>query len=448
VESNVQNVDPTERKALWSMRAVIASVAMATVSFVFFFGVLRFQFPVHADENCYYAYLPAYVVEHDPTFHSWLPHMSADTLGEITHNSRTGNYLDECGIGEAIVLAPAFLISHVFAVVTGGPSDGYSAVEQVGTNVTALLALAAGLLLLRRILLRRFSDRITGVTILLLTAGTNLLNYASADGLFTHIYTFALCAALVELSYLWWANPKKRYAFSIAAVMALAVLIRNLSIVLVLIPLLYGVASLASLRSRCSALWNRRGQAAIMATTFVVLLIPQLIVWHIATNSWVVYSYGHEHFDFAHPQLLGTLFSFQPHGLFPWSPVLIFAAAGLVIGRAAIRDTLPMTVMTFAVFTFLVASWDSWWFGGGYGQRGFIDIYPLLSFGLAGFVQFLAARRRSIKVGGGLILGAICAAVLIQMNHYWHLGADPSDPLTWGGATPAQYFDGILHPTK
>jgi hypothetical protein len=305
-----------------------------------------------------------------------------------------------------------------------------------------------GLLLIRRILLRRFSDGVVGVTLLLLGAGTNLLNYASADGLFTHIYTFTLCAGLIELSHHWWANGKWRHAIYIAAVLGLMVLIRNLNVIFVLIPLLYGTTGLQSLRARVLEIWSRRQQVAAMLGVFVVVLIPQLVVWHIATDSWVVYSYGNQHFNFTHPQLWDTFFSFEPHGFLPWSPVMLLAFPGLILARQALKGALFTTVTTFALFAYLIASWYSWWLGGGYGQRGFIDIYPLLAFGLAGFVQFLAARGKLIRWSAGVLLTAVCYAVLVQMNHYWHLDADKSDPLTWGGATPAQYWDGVLHPTK
>jgi hypothetical protein len=448
MESGAPSRELNRTKAPWSMRGLLLVMALAMASFVYFFGVLRFQYAVHADENCYYAYLPAYIVEHDPTFRSWQSHGDVNTAGEIVLHQNTGAYLDECGIGEAVILAPAFMVSHSIASATGGPSDGYSAFEELGTHVTSLLVLALGLILLRRILLRHFTDVVAGITLVLLAAGSNLLNYATADGLFTHIYTFTLCAALIEVSYRWWSDGRWRWGMTVAAILGLMVLVRNISVIFALVPLLYGVTGWQSARLRAGQIWSRRGQIVAMAGVFMALMVPQMIVWHIATNSWIVYSYGHEHFDFAHPQLFGALFSFQPHGLFPWSPVIFLAVVGLVTAHRTLKDSLFMVVVTCSVFTYLIASWDSWWFGGGFGQRGFVDIYPLLAPGLAGFLQSVARRPAAARWVSGIVLAVICYAVLVETNHYWHLGADSADPLGWGGATPAQYLDGVLHPGK
>ena len=38
--------------------------------------------------------------------------------------------------------------------------------------------------------------------------------------------------------------------------------------------------------------------------------------------------------------------------------------------------------------TYLIASWWDWQFGASYGHRGFIDVLPLLAFGLAAVFEW------------------------------------------------------------
>ena len=87
------------------------------------------------------------------------------------------------------------------------------------------------------------------------------------------------------------------------------------------------------------------------------------------------------------------LFSVQK-GLFFWSPLLLAAIAGFVVGDRKKLPFLAGTAVVMAVDTYLIASWWDWQFGASYGHRGFIDILPLLAFGLAAFFEWSATRRR------------------------------------------------------
>ena len=45
--------------------------------------------------------------------------------------------------------------------------------------------------------------------------------------------------------------------------------------------------------------------------------------------------------------------------------------------------------------TYLIASWWDWQFGASYGHRGFIDVLPLLAFGLGGLLRVERRPRRA-----------------------------------------------------
>ena len=99
-------------------------------------------------------------------------------------------------------------------------------------------------------------------------------------------------------------------------------------------------------------------------------------------------------FDFAAPHLFGVLFSVQK-GLFFWSPILLLAVAGLPLLPGSARAFLLPAAAVLAADTYVIASWWDWQFGGSYGHRGFIDLYPILALGLGAFFEWSARRRAS-----------------------------------------------------
>jgi hypothetical protein len=133
-------------------------------------------------------------------------------------------------------------------------------------------------------------------------------------------------------------------------------------------------------------------------------------------------------FNFLSPELWGVLFSVQK-GLFFWSPLLLAAVAGFALGS---RKTSPFVVGAAVVLlldTYLIASWWDWQFGASYGHRGFIDVLPLLSVGLAAFFEWGAAGmgRKAVVV---TLASAAVGLSMFQMLQYWN-GVMPMSDLTW-----------------
>jgi hypothetical protein len=62
----------------------------------------------------------------------------------------------------------------------------------------------AGLTVLRRLLLRHFSEPVVLATLVTITFGTNLFHYAVYDSTYSHAFSFCLVALLLLLVELWW----------------------------------------------------------------------------------------------------------------------------------------------------------------------------------------------------------------------------------------------------
>jgi hypothetical protein len=242
--------------------------------------------------------------------------------------------------------------------------------------------------------------------------------------MFSHAVSFFLVACLLETTRWWYARhgviaPSLVLGLNIG----LIALVRLPNVIFVLVPLLYGITDASSVRARLRWFGQVRWGVLVAVVVAIAMYLPQLVAWRLATGSWIVYSYGSAGFDLAHPQILPTLFSFDPHGFLPWAPVMVLALAGIALLRRAAPELLWPVVVTVVVFVFLVASWTfngpEWFFGGGYGDRAFIDVFPLLAFGLAAL--FADARRGVPRWSVALATAACCLVATDQMLHYWRL---------------------------
>jgi hypothetical protein len=214
----------------------------------------------------------------------------------------------------------------------------------------------------------------------------------------------------------------------------LVILVRPTNaIVLLLVPLL-GVSSVATLRARLGALLHHPPAVAVATALMVATVLPQLLVWHVATGSWFVASYSEAggHFDFGSPALLDVLFSFGPHGLLPWAPVLVLAVVGVVpLWRRARGLVLPVVVI-LALHTYIVASWWMWFYANGFGHRAFVDVMGLFAFPLAAL--FSSLRRPSTRRAIGALSAALVLVTAVQMVNYWRQRIPPT------GASAREYF--------
>ena len=130
-------------------------------------------------------------------------------------------------------------------------------------------------------------------TLLALLFGTSLFHYATFDSVWSHAFSFALCAALLERLDAWQPG-RTRDEVVIGALAGLLILVRHTNI---LVPLCF----VAAVRSRRLAL-TTMGIAALA-------VLPQLWLYHRATGHWLVSSYGQLGFTFASPHLWGVLAS-------------------------------------------------------------------------------------------------------------------------------------------
>lgn len=400
----------------------LLSTVLALTAYVLVYSTSSDRAPIRSDGYSYYVYLPSWHLHHDPT----LQRVADDCCGgvfptftSIVRWPGTGRWVNPHPIGVAVLMTPYFAVAHALTRWSNLPPDGFSLYYQHAAGLAGLTALVCGLLAIRSLLARYFSDAVVLATLIVITFGTNLFHYGTYDSTFSHAFSFALVAALLDVTDRWWKNPTPSSSAALAVIAALLFLVRHPNIVYVCIV----------------PLWNPRGVLArwrafaAIAALAAFCIMPQLVLYKQATGHWFVSVYDQlGTFQFRSPRLWPVLFGVQK-GLFFWSPALLFAVAGFLAGGELPRRLRVGATVVFVIVTFLIASWSDWQFGASFGHRGFTDGLAIAAVFLAAFFDWVARRRRlvaPVATLAVLVVSLSCA----QMIQYWR-GILPIADTTW-----------------
>ena len=435
--------DISERRRFIAFMALVAMICIAACTYIYGTGL---NSPVvRSDGFGYYSYLPAVLVDHNLSYTTLQANLPPQTHLEsygIARHPLTGKWFTKYPIGTAIMETPSFLVAYIGEKATGRPATGYSRLFQYANVASSIGWLLVGILLVYGALRRWFDERVSLLAIALLVFATNLFHYATYDGSFSHVYSFAAFAIVLHLAlaYKGASTHRARTGFAMAcgAAAGLATIIRIPNGFVVLLP-------------ACVLLerwWNERDvrrfgtESALCVLAWILALIPQLLYQHATTGKFLTNTYAesflHEWFNWTHPELFNFLFSIRK-GFFFWAPVMLLAVAGMpALFR---RDRWLATGITaiFVIEIYVCASWYSWFFGASYGSRPLVDIMALLALPLA------AGLDRLVKAWPRLVyLGAVAAITLsLTLTYsYWkgYVKYDKTDYATMR-ALPGRLLD-------
>lgn len=345
---------------------------------------------IDADVINYYAYLPATFIFHDLGFEK------PETIEKGKFwlvRSPIGKNVIKMSMGMSYIYLPFFAAGHVTAKITGAEAYGYSVPYKFFLLMGGLVYLAIGVIFLRKILLRYFSDKITAIAILAVTLGTNLAYYASPENTMTHIYNFALFNIFIWGTIRWFEKPGLWRLFLLGALAGLITLIRPSNIFVLLIFFLYNVYSVETLKERVQLVFKNFGWFLLMLLAFLLVWLPQFIYNLHFTGELLFYSYTDERFFFGNPQILDGLFSYRK-GWLLYTPMMLISLAGIALLFKSRKEFSWMITVFMALNIYVIFSWWCWWYGGSFGQRSFIDYYGLLAIPLALVLAELANFRK------------------------------------------------------
>ena len=358
---------------------------------------------ISEDVVSYYGYLPATFIYGDATLQNPNEKYYQYEHAFLLQPTKDGRHTFKTTMGMAVLYSPFFFLSHVYVKATGGLDSGFSAPYQFAIVISSVFYFLIGLIFLRKVLLHFYSKKITATVLLLVVAGTNYFFYVGMVPGYVHNYVFCLLSVLIFLLIKWYANPSNSAAIGLGAIFGFLVLIRPTLVLLLPFLLLFGVKNRGFLKTRLLLLRSNSRKIMLAIFCAFVVWIPQLIYWKAATGSYLFYSYTEERFYWNDPKIIEVLFSFR-NGWLLYTPIMIFSIIGIV--QMIVKKTGYgwAIASTLILFLYVNSCWWVWWFGGSYGYRTMIDLYPILALALGFFLQQLFTSKRLLKISGGILV--------------------------------------------
>ncbi|MGE3841502.1 MAG: hypothetical protein AB7I50_07930 [Vicinamibacterales bacterium] len=357
---------------------------------------------VVGDAVHYYVYLRSLVFDGDLRFQNDYVALYGLRGGEpdtewVYAETETGHTRNLMSVGPALIWAPLYVgttaaiwLARLMGV--SYPFDGFGRLFQATAGWSGLLAATAGAVLAFGMAARLIDRRSALWATLSVWLGTSAIYYTAISPTYSH----AASMLTVSLFLYAWVRTRDvqtpaRYAM-VGALGGLAALVRWQDAIFLVVPVVDAVWQAIPLKK-----WGRLvGNVAACGTASVLTFSPQLAAW------WRIYGHpllvpqGEGFMRWSSPALVDVLFS-DFHGLFSWSPVLLFAIVGLP--ALARRDRLVgvVAIVCLTLSWYANAAAADWWAGEAFGARRFVSCFPLFVVGMAAWLaRWQDAPRRLV----------------------------------------------------
>ncbi|MBA2610420.1 MAG: glycosyltransferase family 39 protein [Bacteroidetes bacterium] len=409
------------------------------------FNIVRWQKGniISYDVGNYYSYLPAVFYEHDLSL-SFLN----DTLNKQTeqryywpNKDVHGNKVIKMTMGMAFTYLPFFGLAHVYCKLVNEPANGFSDPYHFAIQFASLFYFLIGLIFLLRVLKLFYNDKTVFITALLIVFGTNIIYYLTNGAGMSHATTFSFVSAFIYYTIKWHQTQTFRSAFMIGVLGGMITLIRPINIMVFIAFFLYEVNSIKELSAKIKLLLENHRQILLIVLLGILIFLPQLIYWKWVSGSYFINSYVGERFYFNNPHIINGLFSFRK-GWLIYTPIMAFSLIGFYYLRKTTKAFFTALIVFTPIYLYVVFSWWCWWYGGSFGQRALIDIYPLLALPFAAFVahvQSLGIFKRSVVYT--LMVLFLLLNIFQTMQAKWNT-------IHFDSMTRDAYFDAFLRLTK
>ena len=358
------------------------------------------------------------------------PGFAATFLDATNEAGRRPNFAP---IGSAVLWLPFYAVGHVVAGFSGAATDGFShpyvAAVAYGSALYGLLAL-----LLSASIVRHLIGRGGLAASAVVWLGTPLIFYMYVAPGFSHACSAFAVALLIRV----WLHVRDRWSVpgvvALGLCAALLAMVREQDAFFALGPAIdfarwswQRLPGSVRPTARASQLWPAAMRAFAGTVAFLLAYTPQLMAYQALNGAWRPDDKVARKMTWTSPHFFEVLLS-PEHGLLLWTPLALFAIAGLAwlavsglatAGRGPHRASHPdvawiasLMLLMVALQVYVSGSVESWTVAGAFGQRRFVALTPLLALGLAALAPPAGAMwpRRSLTCG--------LAAVLI----WWNLG--------------------------
>ena len=383
---------------------------------------------IAGDVVSYYGYLPATFIYDDVTLQNPNQLYTNNEHKFWYHKTPEGGKVFKTSMGMAILYSPFFFLSHAYSLLVDDVSSGFSPPYKCGIAMSSIFYLILGLIFMRKVLKEFYNAKTVALTLLFIGLGTNLYYYTVIAVGMPHLYLLAILSVFIYLINKWYKTPTLMLSVFLGLLSGLIILVRPTMLIISLFALFYKTSSLTTIKDRLIFYKNNLLKIIVIIFCAFLIWIPQLLYWKMTSGNYLFYSYTEEGFFFTDPQIFNVLFSFRK-GWLLYTPMMLFALIGIFMMILKKEKNAVSVTMTVIIYCYIASCWWDWWFGGSFGYRTMIEMFPLLAFGLAFFIQYLFKISKKLKMTGLIIMFVLMALNLFQTRQA-HEGLIHHDSMT------------------
>jgi hypothetical protein len=319
-------------------------------------------------------------------------------------------------MGLAFLYLPFYGIASLNVWLAGLPNDEYSPPFGLWMCIGAIFYFLAGMLMLRKVLLRYFSELVVILGLCCVFLGTNLVYYTAYEGCMSHVYNFFLISSFLWLVIRWHDQPKWGNSLLLGIIGGLIVLTRPSNVTVLLIAVLWNTHNRQLLKEKAQLIKNHLPKVIVLLLCAFLVWVPQMLYWHYATGHWLYFSYGNEKFFFDKPHILLGLLSYR-NGWLVYSPVMVFSLIGIFFLRRNLKAFFWPVLVYFLLSIYIIFSWWCWWYVG-LGSRAMIDTLPVMAIPLCAFIAWILTKKALLKAPVMLVMMTLLLIGLFKNYQY------------------------------
>ena len=360
----------------------IATIKFFTYIFIFsiviFIGHTIFtKNAVFGDGKFYYAYVRSWVFDRDINLVN-----DFELLGIKPSVNSRGLAINTFAPGSAILWYFPYLLTDNLVRLITLQRTGLELTYQFAVGLINIILGVLGLFFVYHTLKKYFKNQSSLFAAFILFATTNLLFYIAVEPINSHAVSFFISSLVVYYLSTKLENLTLGDVFILGILSGLAGTIRTQDIIIFTIPAI-------------AIFFKFRKHLKILVTCYLLLVtgillgfLPQIYLWKIFFDFYFPpYGWGYG-FTFLSPHISYVLFNIQ-NGLFILTPTIALGLFGLFLFWKKQKLISFMGIFYFLIQLYLIASWRDYYQGGSYSIRMLITTYPIITFGLAYFIEKL-----------------------------------------------------------
>lgn len=377
--------------------------------------------PISWDVYGYYLYLPASFIYNDLGLENdiWInetreKYQPSSTFYQVK-DGQNNKKIIVYNCGYAFIYAPGFLFAHSIAPLVGYEQDGFSKPYQLGLLFTALLISIIGVIMLRKIVLLFFSDKVSVVIIACIFFGTNYFYQSIFDGLMPHNILFTINCFIVWYTIRWHKEQTMKNIFFVGLFIGIATLCRPTELIWLLIPLLWNVKNKEAFIRKIVFLFKNYLQLLALTGTILSILCIQLAYNKYASGMFFNINLHNEGFSFLSPYTYDFLFSYKK-GWLVYTPLMTLGILGFYFLWKENKKIALAVSSFFIINLYVISSWECWWYATSFSQRPMVESYAIMALPLGYFINDVFKQKNIVK---GLVSIGFVLFVSFNLFQTW-----------------------------